>query len=72
MEKILITGGAGYIGSVLTPLLLEKKYSVTVFDNLLFNQNSLNNCCHHQNFNFVKGDIQNYNLVMDPSHFLRK
>ncbi len=63
MEKILITGGAGYIGSVLTPLLLEKKYSVTVFDNLLFNQNSLNNCCHHQNFNFVKGDIQNYNLI---------
>ena len=39
--KILITGGAGYIGSILTTHLLEKGFEVTVLDNLLFNQNSL-------------------------------
>ncbi len=63
MERILITGGAGYIGSVLTPLLLKKKYKVTVVDNLLYSQNSLNDCCKYNNFDFVKGDIQNINLI---------
>tara|TARA_B100001057_G_C22785922_1_gene925537 strand:+ start:370 stop:1308 length:939 start_codon:yes stop_codon:yes gene_type:complete len=57
-EKILITGGAGYIGSVLTPLLLDQGYQVTVFDNFLFNQNSLNSCCSNKNFNVVRGDVR--------------
>ncbi len=57
-EKILITGGAGYIGSVLTPLLLDHGYQVTVFDNFLFNQNSLNSCCSNKNFNVVRGDVR--------------
>ena len=62
-NKILITGGAGYIGSVLTPLLLKENYLVTVLDNLSFNQSSLFNCCSNKNFNFIKGDICNHNLV---------
>ena len=41
--KILISGGAGYIGSELTPFLLQKGYDITVIDNLLFNQNSVMN-----------------------------
>ena len=62
-KKILITGGAGYIGSILTSLLLKENYHVTVIDNLSFNQNSLLNCCSKKNFNFIKGDICNYNLI---------
>ena len=65
MKKILITGGAGYIGSVLTPLLLSKNFHVTVIDNLFYNQNSLNNCCSYSNFNFVNGDIMNYQLIKE-------
>ena len=57
-EKILITGVAGYIGSVLTPLLLDQGYQVTVFDNFLFNQNSLNSCCSNKNFSVVRGDVR--------------
>ena len=45
MIKILVTGGAGYIGSVLTPLLLENHFEVTVVDDLIFNQDSLLSCC---------------------------
>lgn len=63
MTKILITGGAGYIGSILSKLLLEKHFKVTVIDNLLFNQNSLNDCCQYKNFEFIKGDISNYRLI---------
>ena len=55
--KILITGGAGYIGSILTPLLLDKGYRVTVLDNLLFRQTSLLNCCINPDFAFIYGDI---------------
>jgi len=61
--KVLITGGAGYIGSTLTPELLQKGYHVTVLDNLLFNQSSLLDCCVNQHFNFVRGDICDSELV---------
>ena len=44
-EKILITGGAGYLGSIMVPTMLEKGYEVTVFDNLMFQQNTLLECC---------------------------
>ncbi len=57
MEKILITGGAGYIGSVLTKKLLVKGYNVTVIDNLLYDNNSLFECCSYEKFLFVKGDV---------------
>jgi nucleoside-diphosphate-sugar epimerase len=61
MEKnILVTGGAGYIGSVLTPKLLELGYKVTVYDNFLHNQNSLMECCYKKNFEVIKGDICDY------------
>ncbi|MFN0065285.1 MAG: NAD-dependent epimerase/dehydratase family protein [Chlamydiales bacterium] len=55
-KRILITGGAGYIGSVLVPMLLEEGYHVTVLDNLMYRQISLLDCFGHPNFRFVKGD----------------
>ena len=61
--KILIPGGAGYIGSILVPYLLSLKYKVTVFDSLLFNQTSLLDCCSDSNFEFVKGDITDFTLI---------
>ena len=63
MKKVLVTGGAGYIGSVLVPKLLNLGYDVTVLDNLMFNQNTLLDSCLHDAFNFVHGDVRNYNLL---------
>ncbi len=56
--KILVTGGAGYIGSTLVPDLLYAGHNVKVLDNFMFKQNSLNHVCHHQNFSVEKGDIR--------------
>ena len=56
--NILVTGGAGYIGSTLVPRLLEAGHSVTVLDNFMFKQASLNNCCRYDSFSAVKGDIR--------------
>ena len=64
-SKILITGGAGYIGSILTPLLLSLNYKVTVLDNLSFKQKSLLNCFSNENFNFINGDICDEKLVSE-------
>ncbi|MGI0480448.1 NAD-dependent epimerase/dehydratase family protein [Geminocystis sp. CENA526] len=63
--KILITGGAGYIGSVLTPVLLSKGYEVTVVDNFMFRQNSLAECCQYDTFNVVRGDCRDEGLMKD-------
>lgn len=56
-SKLLITGGAGYLGSVMTPFFLSKGYEVTVLDNLMHNQTTLMECCANPGFNFIKGDI---------------
>jgi nucleoside-diphosphate-sugar epimerase len=63
--KILITGGAGYIGSVLTPILLAAGYEVTVVDSFMFRQNSLAECCHYDTFEVVRGDCRNEALIKD-------
>jgi len=61
--KILITGGAGYLGSVLTPTLLSLGHEVTVLDNFYFNQNSLLDCCPHETFQVVRGDCREESVV---------
>ena len=61
--KILITGGAGYLGSIMTPHLLGLGHEVTVLDNFLFRQNSLADCCQHDTFNIVRGDCRDADVV---------
>ena len=55
---ILVTGGAGYLGSTLVPALLAAGHRVTVLDNFMFRQTSLNHVCADPKFNVVKGDIR--------------
>jgi nucleoside-diphosphate-sugar epimerase len=57
-KKVLITGGAGYLGSVITELLLKKNYYVTVYDNLIYTQISVAPFSYNKNFNFILGDVR--------------
>ena len=59
MKKILITGGAGYIGSVLTYELLNLGHEVTVIDNFMYSQNSLSMCFKFKTFKVEKYDVRN-------------
>jgi nucleoside-diphosphate-sugar epimerase len=61
--KILITGGAGYLGSVITGKMLEKGYQVTVLDKLIFNQTSLLQYTANPYFKFIHGDVRNEKLL---------
>lgn len=61
--KVLVTGGAGYLGSVLGEHLLNAGYQVTVLDNLMYQQHSLFHLCANQNFEFVFGDVRNEPLM---------
>jgi len=61
--KILITGGAGYIGSVLTPELLKKGHEVTVLDNFMYGQSTLLECCSNPAFNIVRGDARDEAVI---------
>jgi nucleoside-diphosphate-sugar epimerase len=61
--KILITGGAGYLGSVMVERFLHVGYEVTVLDKLLFNQTSLLQYTSYPRFKFVYGDVRNESLL---------
>jgi nucleoside-diphosphate-sugar epimerase len=63
--KILVTGGAGYLGSIIVPELLADGYAVTVLDNLMHGQHSLLECCADPNFDFIKGDICDKSLMSE-------
>jgi nucleoside-diphosphate-sugar epimerase len=63
MKKVLITGGAGYLGSVLTEFLLHNGYYVTVLDNLLYKQTSVAPFTYQSNFKFILGDVRNTVLL---------
>ena len=61
--KILVTGGAGYIGSILVPELIKLNHEVTVLDNFMYKQSSLNHLCVFENFKIINGDIRDKNLI---------
>jgi nucleoside-diphosphate-sugar epimerase len=64
-ERILVTGGAGYIGSILTRALLEARHAVTVLDNFRFGQTSLIDCCAWDSFRLVRGDCRDEALLRE-------
>ncbi len=66
-QRVLVTGGAGYIGSVLCPYLLGEGFSVTVLDNLYYKQHSLLACFANPRFRFVQGDVCNDRLLKDEA-----
>jgi len=63
MNSVLVLGGAGYIGSVLTPRLLAEGYSVTVIDRLMYEESALLPCCCYSAFEFIQGDITDLDLI---------
>jgi nucleoside-diphosphate-sugar epimerase len=63
--KLLVTGGAGYLGSVLVPRLLDDGHAVTVIDNFMYQQASLLDCCHHPGLTIVRGDARDRRLVAE-------
>lgn len=69
-QHILITGGAGYLGSTLTEEFLRNGYKVTVLDNLMYKQTSLLSFCSNKDFNFIKGDVRD-NRVLNET-FLKQ
>ena len=63
MRTILVSGGAGYIGSKLVTKLLDNKFDVTVIDSLKFSDKSLKHLQNKKNFHFIKGDVRNKKLM---------
>jgi len=61
---ILVTGAAGYIGSVLVPQLLQKGYKIIAIDNFMYNQTSLLDCCHNKNLAILRGDARDKSLIL--------
>ena len=63
MLKILVTGAAGYIGSILVPELLRHGYEVIAIDNFMYNQASLLDCCSNPRLTIIRGDARDKDLI---------
>jgi nucleoside-diphosphate-sugar epimerase len=61
--KILVTGAAGYIGSVMVPILLKEGHKVVAVDNFMYSQNSLLDCCHDKKLTVIRGDARQKELI---------
>jgi len=58
MTHVLVTGGAGYLGSILVPALLERGFRVTAIDSFMYGQDSLAAVCYHPQFSLIRGDVR--------------
>ena len=65
MTKVLVTGGAGYLGSILVPALLDRGFTVTVVDNFMYGQDSLASVCYYRELSIVRGDVRS-SQIMKP------
>ena len=63
MTKVLVTGGAGYLGSVLIPALLDRGFAVTCVDNFMYGQDSLAAVCYRKEFSLVRGDVRSMDTM---------
>lgn len=63
MTHVLVTGGAGYLGSVLCERLLQADFKVTVLDNLVYGQHSLFHLCSNPKFQFIQGDVRDVEVL---------
>jgi nucleoside-diphosphate-sugar epimerase len=61
--NILVTGGAGYLGSTMVPELLARGHKVTVVDNFMYGQNSLAHVCNNESFSVVRGDVRTESVM---------
>jgi len=61
---VLVTGGAGYLGSILVPTLLARGCAVTAVVNFMYGQTSLLDCCAYENFTIVRGDVRDERLML--------
>lgn len=61
--NVLVTGAAGYLGSITVPKLLEQGYEVTALDNFMYNQPSLLDCCHYEKLTIIRGDARDRGLI---------
>ena len=63
--KILVTGGAGYIGSILVPKLLGEGHEVTVLDSFIYQQTPLLDCCCNPRLTILRGDVRDARLLKE-------
>jgi nucleoside-diphosphate-sugar epimerase len=63
MTRVLITGGAGYLGSIMTEHLLDRSYQVVVLDNLMYGEQNLSHLCTNPDFQFIYGDARDESLI---------
>ena len=63
MTTILVTGAAGYIGSIMVPRLLQAGFGVVALDNFMYRQASLLDCCNNPNFELIRGDARDRELL---------
>jgi len=63
--KILVTGAAGYIGSVMVPTLLNQGHEVIALDNFMYNQASLLDCCYNKKLTIIRGDARDSGLIKE-------